>query len=100
MNYSPEQLLAFKAEYAVRRRRHNAVITVFFIFCVIGSIMLLKYGSDPRVVVGIAIGLIIFDTFWNWRCPACRAYLGGAVGYLGGASSQNFCRNCGIPLEY
>ena len=101
MNFSPEQLLAFKAEYAVRRRRHNFAIIGSFIFCIIGSVMLMKYGSDPRVVIGIALGLISFDTFWNWRCPACRAYLGGGgAGSLGGASSLNFCRNCGVPLQY
>ena len=100
MNYTPEQLVAFKAAYEVRRRRHMFAVLVFFLFCIIGSVTLMKGSDLTRVVIWIILGLIIFDTFWNWRCPACRAFLGGGAGSLGGASSQNFCPNCGVPLEY
>jgi hypothetical protein len=90
MNYTPEQLQAFKAEYAVRRRRHTATVIAFFI-CVVGFAMLLHAGSPPWLPVAIVVGAAAFDSLWNWRCPACR-------NSLGGRTSPNFCPACGVPL--
>ena len=90
MNYTPEQLLAFKVDYASRRKRHM-VITIAAIPCVIGFALLLSAGSRPWVPFALLAGALVYDYLWNWRCPACQNVLGGRL--------VNFCSACGVPLE-
>ena|SRR5215471_19063133 len=93
MNYTREQLLAFRAEYAVRRRRHRLAMFAF-VLCIIGFVILIDTGGSPSYLVSATLFVLtMFDALWNWRCPACRTYLGGAW-------ALNFCPYCGIPLEY
>ncbi len=44
---------------------------------------------DPLAVFAV-IGMIIFS-FYNWRCPVCR-------GYLGKGGGKKFCPRCGAKF--
>jgi hypothetical protein len=47
-------------------------------------------GSSPVLLFPIlaAVGF----SLWNWRCPACR-------GYLGRTFNPKFCQKCGVQLH-
>ena len=53
------------------------------------------FGLPPKVLIaasiGCIIGLLIFSLV-NWRCPACKKYLGKGFG-------PNFCPGCGTRLR-
>ena len=95
MDYTREQLAEFKAEFARRQKRQFAVAAIILLGVVS---MILMRGHSPletpaglAVFVGAMIAILAFS-FQNWRCPACRKYLG-----KGGF--PRFCPRCGVPLK-
>ena len=95
MNYTPEQLAGFKAEFARRQKRQLGVAAV--IFAGVIAIWILRDRSPLESPAGItvflaAMGAILVYTLQNWRCPACGKYLGkGAF--------PRFCPQCGVALK-
>jgi hypothetical protein len=93
MNYTSEQLIAFRAEFAVRRRR-RIVTFVGGLSIAVVSALLMNGPTHPRVFAFLTLAAfvgVVVSTVWNWRCPACSAYLGRTF-------TLNFCPSCGVPL--
>lgn len=95
MEYTPEQLAGFKAEFARRQKRQFAVAAVIFAGAI--SLMILRNRSPLASPVGFtlfagAMAAILIFTLRNWRCPACEKYLG-----KGGF--PKFCPRCGVALK-
>ena len=44
----------------------------------------------PPIVILMVLGLIF--SFFNWRCPACKSYLGKQI-------NPKHCHNCGAKLQ-
>ncbi len=95
--YTDSQLSDFKAEFARRELVQYVVgalglAAVVALFVVSHRTPSLIGDVDVRhatvAVLGTAYGL----TYWNWRCPACRTYLGRRV-------RMKHCPNCGVALR-
>lgn len=100
MQYTQDQLAHFKAAFALRRRRQMLatvplVVAVFVAATADASAGTTLVGIPTDIAlplcVATAVGTIVF-ALWNWRCPACNAYLGKAM-------SPSFCSHCGAPLR-
>ncbi len=98
--YTEQQKLEFKEQFRARRRR-QMLATLPLLACVA---LMFWFRRQPGAQIGglsldqllpwlgvLVVGFIVF-TLVNWRCPACRRYLGKGIG-------PNFCRKCGIALE-
>jgi hypothetical protein len=84
-----------------RRRTRQLIAVVPFVAALIPLFMLEDAGPEglfgiPAVVVGSVCGAVVIAGFifslMNWRCPACRCYLGKAI-------SPRFCQKCGAQLQ-
>jgi hypothetical protein len=84
---------------ALRKRQLLATIPIVLAF-----IILIGLGDNPEaniaglpsnVLQGVAfviiVGVLIFS-FFNWRCPSCKKYLGKAF-------NPKFCTKCGAQLQ-
>jgi peptidoglycan/LPS O-acetylase OafA/YrhL len=95
VEYTEEQLVAFKAEFAKRQRRQLAVAAVIFAGAILVMIMRNRSPLESPVGLALLIGAmaaILIFTLQNWRCPACEKYLG-----KGGF--PRFCPRCGVALK-
>ena len=101
MTYTEDQKAAFRAEFAMRRKRQLFVSIPLVIFMVGVMIALDEktkapvFGLSASVVGGIFAvvmgGGLVFSLL-NWRCPACQRYLGKHI-------NPSFCHRCGVPLR-
>jgi len=98
---SPEELARVKAAYArLRRRQFYAVLPMIALalspWLSSSGVVHLPF-LDPRrglllwVFIPVGVATIAFS-IWNWRCPACRAYLGKTT-------DARHCRRCGVLLR-
>ncbi len=88
------------AEFRKRRTRQLIAIAPFLV-AISPLLFLENAGPDglfgiPAVVIApvclaVIVAMFIFS-FLNWRCPACK-------GYLGKAMSPKFCQKCGARLQ-
>jgi len=95
MRYTEKQKAEFKARFIQTRRYQMALVVP-----VAGPVLLLvlseravaDLGLQP-MLLGIALLLLVAAGFsWlNWRCPACRRYLGRRL-------SPSHCPRCGVAL--
>ena len=85
-----------------RRRRRRQLLATVPLLAIIGVSFWLR--RDPAatlagqrlaalvpVALVVIVGFVVF-TLVNWRCPACKSYLGKGIG-------PSFCRKCGVALE-
>jgi hypothetical protein len=87
-----------KREFALRKRRQ--IMVAIGVVPVIGLLLLSKGKWGPAVAITREAGPYLFGaillavgySFWNWRCPACRKYLGKSLG-------PAFCAGCGAKLR-
>lgn len=98
--YSPQQLVAFKEEFAAKRRRQllaaipgiAGVLAIAVLGEATGGI---RFGLAPAMWqplgIGIIVGVVGFSLY-NWRCPACGRYLGRGW-------NPAYCAKCGIALR-
>jgi hypothetical protein len=101
MDYTEDQKQRLRGEFAVRRKRQLFVSIPLAVF-MIGFLIVVDdkskapiLGLSPAVlVVGFAVVMIAGVAFSliNWRCPACRRYLGKHI-------NPSFCHRCGAPLR-
>ena len=99
MEHTEDQKRAFREEFRLRRRRPWIVLLPFLLL--MAAVALAResgdslFGLPPRVWVPVALavlaGAVVFS-LRNWRCPACKGYLGRGFGPL-------FCARCGIALQ-
>ena len=100
IKYTEQEKEAFKEEFAKKRKRQWAVAGVVLLIAAPFLYMkITKQAIDlpiPMTLAGpifaaIAIAGLAFS-FWNWRCPACKKYLGRGVG-------PAYCPKCGVAFE-
>ena len=92
MQYTPQQVEGFRAEF--RRRRRNQIL--IYLPMIAGAIVV-RFGGpwsaqDSERIWAVAVIASIVLTIRNWRCPACERYLGRRF-------SLEFCPRCGAPLR-
>lgn len=84
-----------------RRRVRQLIATIPMVLAVFLAISLEHagpaglYGIPVPVIGGLAGVLLVAGivfTLVNWRCPACR-------GYLGKGMNPRFCQKCGAQLQ-
>ena len=100
MEYTEQQKQEFKTEFA-RRRRRQIVVTIPAVVVIIAWVLMAEdamplpagvpQGAALVVFFAAVFGMLVFSLF-NWRCPACRSYLGKGI-------SPRFCRHCGVALR-
>ncbi|MBP7274977.1 MAG: hypothetical protein KBA51_02105 [Kiritimatiellae bacterium] len=93
---NPEVIAEFQ-----RRRRRQLIAVVPIMGALFPLFMLDHAGPDglfgiPTAVLGpvciaIMIAGVVFSLI-NWRCPACKSYLGKAM-------HPRFCQKCGAQLQ-
>ena len=100
MEYTEQQRVEFKREFAVRRRRQFAMAVPLLTIVAGVTILTDRTTGDvlgvPRAAIGPAFAVLVASalafSLRNWRCPACNAYLGkGAHRYS--------CPKCGVELR-
>ena len=98
MEYTEQQRAEFVREFSRRKSLQLKVVLPV----VIAAVVVLSFTENantyffgipsnlagPAAIVVIVIA-VIFSLF-NWRCPACRRYLGKGI--------PNFCPKCGVGL--
>lgn len=89
-----------RKSFAARRRRQLMLSAPMFLL-MFGVIFLEKKGQDALfgvevdslvIFLFLTIAAAIVFSLWNWRCPACRGYLGKQI-------SPRFCSRCGVELQ-
>lgn len=100
MPYTENQEAAFKSEFAVRRRRQMIAAVPMLI----AMIALVALGSRESRMENSLVEQVmffiptlfflggLFFSFSNWRCPACKKYLGKTL-------NPAFCGRCGVKLR-
>ena len=100
MEYTEQQKQEFKTQFANRRRKQLMVsvplIILVVLFATVNEKTGLVLGTIPisiftPIFVVAVVGALIFS-FKNWRCPACKRYLGKAF-------NPSFCSKCGVGLR-
>lgn len=100
MEYTERGKLSIKTEFAARRR-NQIVVSIPLIAMIV---LLVLSGDNPdQVILGMpatvwAPAFVILFTggigfsLFNWRCPACKKYLGKSI-------NPKFCSKCGAALS-
>ncbi len=96
MEYTQEQLVGFKKDFA-RKRRRQLWITVLYVPAVISLMVSLRVSEGQGgawLLGGGMVGLVatLALSLLNWRCPACGQYLGRD-------KKLSFCPRCGVALN-
>ena len=88
-------------EYAVRRKRQLlatipvlAILVLFFLVADRDAVEA-PFGltKETATFSMVAVIVVVFGfSLWNWRCPACRRYLGKTW-------NPRFCHGCGAELR-
>ncbi len=99
MDYADRQKALIKTEFAARRR--NQILVSIPLIAMI--VLLVVSGENPdQAVLGMPVTVWgpVFTVFlvggigfslYNWRCPACKKYLGKSI-------NPRFCSTCGATL--
>lgn len=97
--YTSDQQTEFKRLFSKRRRRQLLLAVPLFLLIIAMAVQ----RDSPNPILGIppevygpaflvlVVAALIFS-FMNWRCPACKGYLGKAI-------SPRFCSKCGVVLQ-
>ena len=95
-----EELAAVHDAYAKLRRRQFYATSPLLLFLLLELLMTVGVNVpsfiDFRnrwtiVTLVVVVGGMTGFSLWNWRCPACRSYLGKT-------SDARHCRRCGVEL--
>ncbi len=100
MEYTEEQVRAFKEAFSTRRRNQFMVgiplivIVVAFVVSAdeqTGTLFGMTLGVAGPIFLGLILASAVFS-FKNWRCPACNRYLGKVM-------NPRHCHSCGVELR-
>ncbi len=98
MPYTEDQEAEFKEQ--IRCKRRNQFVLAIPLIAVI-VILVMSEGEETvlgmdTAIVGPAAFVIVLAglaySLYNWRCPACKKYLGKAI-------NPSFCSKCGVKLS-
>src|SRR5262245_53589197 len=93
------QGMSVQQQFAIRRNR-QLMTAVPIVLLVLAMSTEDKAAQTvlglPIAIIGpigavLAVALLVFS-FMNWRCPACRRYLGRRI-------NPKFCGSCGVQLR-
>ena len=94
--------LDFKEKFSVISKRQN-ILSILAVFSIFGMVSL-NYFSDETLSVQeknnigqlliLGAGVSIVGAILNWRCPACKKFLGNRKQLTASKS----CRSCGKTL--
>ncbi len=87
-----------KSEFS-KRKKYQFTVAIIAIIVICFSLYLKISGKDDeanengtgRLMLYIMIPAILFS-FYNWRCPNCKKYLGQRL-------NVTFCARCGSKLS-
>ena len=100
MQYTEQQMSEFREQFRAKRKR-QIILAIPVVLCMVLLFVLSERegqpvgGLDPSVLLPPVFVLILGAvgySFYNWRCPACRKYLGKTI-------SPSFCTRCGVSLQ-
>ncbi len=99
-SFTEGQLAEFRRVFIVRRRLRRLVgstsLTLLLAIVVLrlqGVEEVFGVPADRwRVYLLAYVGLTVLVSLANWRCPACRRFLGRT-------GNPRFCVRCGAPLQ-
>jgi len=100
MQYTEQQKAEFRQEFKAKRKR-QIILAIPVIACMLLLFALSETkaptvaGLEASVVLPPVLVMVVAAvaySFYNWRCPACRKYLGKAI-------SPSFCARCGVGLQ-
>lgn len=100
-DFLPGQTDSVMAQFAIRRKRQ--LIAGFFAMAVIAGGFLVRTGLFGEAPFGLVkdgyllvflptIAAVLVFSLWNWRCPACRKYLGRGF-------DLRYCPKCGAQFR-
>lgn len=89
-----------KSEFAARRKRQLLllipVVGLFTFAALVGGGKLAVPASlslaSAKVALFLVVAACVGYSWYNWRCPACKGYLGRGI-------EPKHCRNCGVELR-
>jgi hypothetical protein len=89
-----------KEEFAVRRKRQLLLlipVAFFFGFAILVGGGFVHVPVDlnlatTKIAFFLVVAACVGFSWWNWRCPACKGYLGRGI-------EPRHCRNCGVELR-
>ncbi|MFQ5801549.1 MAG: hypothetical protein ACE5JQ_01470 [Candidatus Methylomirabilales bacterium] len=100
MEYTERGKVSIRTEFAARKRNQISVAIPLIAMIIL---IVLSGGNPDQVILGMPVtvwgpafvvlfaGGIGFSVF-NWRCPACKKYLGKSI-------NPKFCSKCGAALS-
>ncbi len=92
---APERDPRIVSEFKERRTR-QLLASIAALFVIFGILWVKRQGGLQGEAYGAVffafIILLVAFSFFNWRCPGCKAYLGRGL-------SKKFCPSCGVPLQ-
>ncbi len=88
-----------KREFGVRQSRQFLAIAVTLVLLLFLTLLHKRadlFGELPKQTI-LAAQIVVIAAFigfsaFNWRCPACKKYLGADIG-------RRICRRCGSRLR-
>ena len=87
MEYTEEQIARFKPRFKRRRNLQFTAVNVLVL-----TIAMFKNAQAGVLAFLLAtLGVFVFSLY-NWRCPACRQYLGWV-------RNLKICTKCGAALQ-
>lgn len=93
MEFTKEQLAHIREDYAKRRRRQSVIAGL----SAASGLTALFLGRSnvplPWLLAAVlALAALALLALQNWRCPACRRYLGRGP-------NPSMCPGCGVALR-
>lgn len=103
MQHTERGKLSIRTEFAARKR-NQIIVSIPLIAMIILLVLFLLSGTNPNnAILGMPATVwgpafvILFTggigfSLVNWRCPACKKYLGKVI-------NPKFCSKCGTALS-
>ena len=90
---------AIRREFTVRQTRQIIAIALALFFVALLAVIAARpdlFGNYSKVSLTalqvLFVIVFISFTFFNWRCPSCRKYLGSDI-------NKRVCKRCGARLR-
>jgi len=88
-----------KRRYRVRQTRQIIAMTTALFLVILAAVVHKRpdlFGAYSKqslfAAQAVIIGVFLGFTSWNWRCPACSAFLSSDI-------YRRRCRKCGAELQ-
>jgi len=86
-------------DFRLRQGRQFLAIAITLVLLIFLTLVYKRpdiFGNFPKDIIvaaqAVSIAAFIGFSFFNWRCPSCKKYLGSNINRL-------LCRRCGTRLQ-